>query len=290
MRDLPPSPRQTKRRTRRTGRRWPFLAVAALLLVLTCIGRGGGEPKEPGGGAASSAACRLSGELRTQLELLVKEELRAEPLLLRWGDYPTQLLELAVRNRETLDFVLDYPEAHESPAAETVGSVQKGSFPLLMQWDPGWGYLEYGDGPMALTGCGPTVLSMVICGLTGDDAVTPYVVAEYARKEGFYVEGTGTSWDLMRLGGEAFGVTSDELPLNEAQVLGALSRGEPVVCSVGPGDFTTSGHFILLVGEEHGRIKVHDPNRMENSQRLWDYDVLASQIRNLWAFSLVEGT
>ena len=34
---------------------------------------------------------------------------------------------------------------------------------------------------MALNGCGPTALSMVICGLTGDGTATPYTVAQYAQ-------------------------------------------------------------------------------------------------------------
>lgn len=62
------------------------------------------------------------------------------------------------------------------------------------------GYANYGDGLMALNGCGPTALSMVICGLTGDNTITPYTVAQYADSQGLYVDGVGTSWDLMRTG------------------------------------------------------------------------------------------
>ena len=94
-----------------------------------------------------------------------------------WTAYPTQLLELVARNPETAQFVLDYPEVKDDPPGETVGQVTKGTFPLLMQWDSRWGYQTYGDGLMALNGCGPTALSMVICGLTGDDTVTPWTVA-----------------------------------------------------------------------------------------------------------------
>ena len=42
-----------------------------------------------------------------------------------------------------------------------------------------------------MTGCGPTVLSMVVSGLTGDSSITPYVVARYAQENGYYVSGTG---------------------------------------------------------------------------------------------------
>ena len=162
--------------------------------------------------------------------------------------FTTQLLELVARNPETAQFVLDYPEVKDDPPGETVGQVTKGTFPLLMQWDSRWGYQTYGDGLMALNGCGPTALSMVICGLTGDDTVTPWTVAQYADQQGYYVDGAGSSWDLMRTGCEHFGLTARELPLDKWVLNAALNKGQPVICSVSPGDFTTSGHFILLTG------------------------------------------
>ena len=74
--------------------------------------------------------------------------------------------------------------------------------------------------------------------------------------------------------------------LDEGVVTRALKNGQPIICSVGPGDFTTSGHFIVLVGMEDGKIRVNDPNRHSTSSQLWDYDTLAGQINNLWAYSL----
>ena len=139
---------------------------------------------------------------------------------------------------------------------------------------------------MALNGCGPTALSMVICGLTGDGTATPYTVAQYAQEMGYYVDGVGTSWELMSAGGAHFGVTARELPLSQPVMENALAAGEPIICSVGPGDFTTSGHFIVLSGLEDGQFQVRDPTRRSTSEKLWDYDTLAGQITNLWAFSV----
>ena len=63
--------------------------------------------------------------------------------------------------------------------------------------------------------------------------------------------------------------------------------GRPaIICSVRPGDFTTTGHFILLAGLEEGGIRVNDPNSPQNSEKLWAYETLEPQIRNLWAFLL----
>ena len=135
-----------------------------------------------------------------------------QEILEHWEDYPEELLELLARNPETLEFVRNYPREKDRAPAETVEEAQAGEIPLLLQWDPRWGYAQYGDGPMALNGCGPTALSMVICGLTGDASATPWAVAQYAQEMGYYVEGVGTSWELMSTGCRHFGVTAQELP------------------------------------------------------------------------------
>ena len=54
-----------------------------------------------------------------------------------------------------------------------------------------------------------------------------------------------------------------------------------------PGDFTTTGHFIVLAGVEDGKIRVNDPNSVKRSEELWDYETLEYQINNLWAYTVL---
>lgn len=283
-----PSTERIPRRRRRFPLLWTvsiLAAALALCALLWCLLMSQ-PPFTQVGHTPSFEPAQNVEDLTPQLEQLVQQAPEAKPLLERPADYPRELLELALRNREALDFVLGYPEKKDSLPADSVGSVTKGEFPLLMQWDSRWGYSSYGDGLIAFTGCGPTALSMVICGLTGDSSATPYAVAAYAQEAGYYVNGAGSSWDLMSVGCQHFGLTARELPLARSSIVSALEAGQPVICSVGPGDFTTSGHFILLTGMENGNFRVNDPNRNSTSRQLWDYDTLAPQIRNLWAFSL----
>lgn len=205
-------------------------------------------------------------------------------LLLEKDQYPQELLDMLSRNPKMYDFVLNYPEKKGNVYADTVGEVTKGEFPLLIQWDEKWGYGNYGDSSIAVSGCGPTALSSVIAGLTGSNQVTPYTVAKYAEENGYYVEGAGTSWELFTRGGENFGVKGEEISLTKTAVFQALENGKPIICSMRPGDFTTAGHFIVLIGIEDGKIKVNDSNSRENSEKLWEYEVLETQIKNLWAF------
>ena len=287
------APAQSRRRKKRRRR----LPVPGIVLVLFLVGgalflrgrfaRSHSPYTPPSVSHSEQGEVEAVGDdLQTQLQELAREEPRAGELLSHLEDYPQELLELAVRNPETVDFVADYPQEKDRAPAETVEEAERGTIPLLLQWDPRWGCAQYGDGPMALNGCGPTALSMVICGLTGDRTATPYAVAQYAQEMGYYMDGVGTSWELMSAGGAQFGVTARELPLSQSVMENALEAGEPIVCSVGPGDFTTSGHFIVLAGVEGGKFQVRDPNRRSTSEKLWDYDTLAGQITNLWAFSL----
>ena len=61
-----------------------------------------------------------------------------------------------------------------------------------------------------------------------------------------------------------------------------------MVINVGPGDFTLHGHYMVIVGYENEQFKINDPFSVENSNKLWSYEQLEGQIKNLWAISLPE--
>ena len=65
----------------------------------------------------------------------------------------------------------------------------------------------------------------------------------------------------------------------------ALDRGGLIVCSLRPGDFATTGHFILIRGYDKNGFHVNDPNRRSNSEKQWDFETLRWQIKNLWTLS-----
>lgn len=201
------------------------------------------------------------------------------------GDVSDTLRELVENNPETVDFVRNYQEKKDAPPAEDIGEVTAGVIPRLLQWDERWGYQIYGDNMIAVNGCGPTVISMVAAGLTGDNTITPYRVAKFAEENGYYEGEAGTSWSLMTEGAQQFGIYGEEMGLDENGIFSALESGNPIICSMSPGDFTTTGHFIVLVGTEDGRIRVNDPNSVKRSEKLWDYETLYPQINNLWVYT-----
>ena len=245
----------------------------------------GAEPA--GSGQAEVIQAPLDDETLQALRDLAIQDERVQNVIDRCQDYPEDLLKMLSRNLDMLDFVLEYPEKQGQVFADTIGEVEAGEIPLLLQYDQRWGYGDYGASSVVVSGCGPACLSMVAAGLTGDDTITPYAVAQYADQEGYYVFGAGTAWSLMSRGASRFGVEGEELPLMKSRMESALEEGRPIICVVGPGDFTTSGHFIVITGMRDGQFTVNDPNSTQRSNMLWDYETLEPQISNLWAFRAV---
>lgn len=205
----------------------------------------------------------------------------AEMVDIPYGKYPKDLIALLETSPESRDFVLDYP--FRQRAEVDLSGYEKDTVPLFLQWDPMWGYETYGSSYLAVTGCGPTCLAMAGWYLTGDEAMNPLTVAEFAEKNGYYAKGYGSSWTLISEGAKKLGLTVQELPLVKKKITDALESGKPVILALGKGDFTSTGHYIVLSGLEDDAFRVCDPNSRERSGQLWTYEQLEHQIRNIWA-------
>lgn len=203
------------------------------------------------------------------------------------GGYPESLIKLYENNPETKDFVLNYQSYSGEDANIDISSdIEKGEIPFFLQWDERWGYKTYGNDFFAVTGCGPTCLSMVYCGLTGDGTYNPYEIGKLSEERGYYVDGAGTSWEMMSsLAGE-LGLTVHDVIFDETHIKQELMEGRPIICVMGAGHFTKEGHFIVMYGlDENGDILIHDPNSKINSRQSWNLDDIMSEILNLWSYS-----
>ena len=216
---------------------------------------------------------------RTETELKVKAY--AEEMGIFYREYPQSLIELLDRNPETEAFVLGYPFREELTIDLSEYDLSEG-VPLMMQWDKRWGYLKYGSDVVGITGCGPLCLAMAGYYVTGDEAFSPEKMVEFAAKNGYYSRGNGSSWTLISEGAVKLGLDVTEIPLVKKRITDNLEVGNPIICAMGKGDFTTTGHYIVLVGLEDGKIRVNDPNSYENSERLWTFEEMEGQFRNLW--------
>lgn len=250
-----------------------FVIFAAVILVLGYLGIQFGYP--------------LYRELtyyasdRTDAEQAVMAFAREHDI--PYSAYPESLIELLERNPETEDYVLEYPlEGSKEQHIDLTEYENSKSVPLFLQWDQRWGYMQYGDDLAGLTACGPVCLSMAAYYLTGSDSFSPDKMITFAEKNGYYSHGNGSSWTLISEGAVRLGFDVTEIPLDENRIFKNLEVDNPIICAMGPGDFTTTGHFIVMTGYENGMIRINDPNSTANSQRLWSFDEIQGQIRNLW--------
>ncbi len=201
-------------------------------------------------------------------------------------EYPDDMVEFAKKYPEAIDYVYNYPELKDkSENIDLSKEAGTDDVPLLLQWDSRWGYISYGSGLIGYTGCGPVSLSMAALYLTHNKEWTPKKVAEIANEKGYCVPGSGSSWTLISEGCQYVGLSAQTLSLDETVMKNALDAGEPIIVVVGPGDFTFSGHFMVITGYNENGFTINDPNSTKNSMLTWDFERLSKQIQNMWAMS-----
>ena len=260
-----------KRKKLRIGRVLRLLIIVTLMVT---VGTGVGQSVILWAKEYTEAKEKRS-EQKSEAEKIIKSE--------ELSGLPVELLELLEKNPDAEEFVLNYSlKKDQSFVIDLSEYENSSSVPLFLQWDERWGYTIYGSNVMGLTGCGPTRLSMVCIYLFQDATYTPRYVADFAEENGYYVEGSGSTWTLISEGGETLGLDVTELPLDENRMMKNLELGNPIICIMGPGDFTTTGHFIVLTGCKDGMFVVNDPNSKTNSEKLWSYEEIKGQIKNLW--------
>lgn len=198
--------------------------------------------------------------------------------------YPKQLKDLALKNEEALEFVYDYPAEHvKEHTIDLTEEASMDSVPLFVQWDKRWGYEKYSGNFFAASGCGPTTLSMVVVYLTHNRDASPIAVAKYSKEAGYSVDGSGSSWTLISEGCRHYGVKAKAVALDESRMKAELDEGHPIVVNVGPGDFTDTGHFMVITGYDDEGFSINDPNSIEKSGKRWLFRNISSQIRAVWS-------
>ncbi|MGN0141507.1 MAG: C39 family peptidase [Roseburia sp.] len=227
----------------------------------------------------------LEGSAITErLDVLVAKYPEFQEIRDNAASYPENLLAALCNNPEMIDFVKGYLTADTLAAGELTEEEKTAAHPHFLQWDSRWGYTSYGDDILALSGCGPTCLSMVTVALTDNKDITPAVMADYAMNNDYYMAGTGTMWKLMTEGAVHFGLDATELEIEETAMKNCIDGGGMMIATMAPGDFTAVGHFIVIYGYDEEGFFVNDPNCLARSQKKWTFDTIAPQMKKLWGY------
>ena len=143
------------------------VAIAVLVLVIlgvsSCVR--GCATKQDGTAAVNVADSRVAAGVSEELTQKFTGALDRNDKL-SWiaanaNQYSdTSLLELALDEPDSIDFVAAYPSSDKT--AKPYGeSVTAGSAPQLYDWDTRWGNVDYAGSALGVTGSGPTALSMM---------------------------------------------------------------------------------------------------------------------------------
>ena len=264
---------------------------------------------------------RTTEKIVAELKERSKHDEKYKKIYDRIDEYPKGMLNAVLNNPEMQDFLIGYPdnqytlknlktqsdESEETTLteAETVQETtaqdsneeidlsdikitekeRKSAHPLFIQWDERWAYIPYGDENIGMAGCGPTCMSMVIVGLTHNSEATPAEIARHSEESGYYVNGQGTSWLLMSQVAKNYGITVNQMAVSQIEMENALDNGNMLICSVGAGDFTTQGHFIVIYGYTDEGFLVNDPYCKVRSTKKWSFDRIKNQIKTIWRYS-----
>ncbi len=229
---------------------------------------------------------RTPSQVVKRLEELAEDNETIKEIAENYSRYPEDMMEALANNPEMADFVGNYLTADTEPTGMGLTRAEKEQkYPLFLQWDPRWGYVSYGDGSnVGLAGCGPTCLSMMLYYLLGDESFTPDVIAEYSMENGYYMSGTGTAWKLLEDVAEIHGISVDQPKATEWTFKNELDKGNIIICSMKPGDFTAGGHFIVIYGYDSEGFLVNDPNCVARSRQSWTFESIGRQIKHTWVF------
>lgn len=207
--------------------------------------------------------------------------------------YPVDITNLLLNNHETLDLVLHYPEyAGSQDGADYPGTIDlTGDYtsvrvPEYYQYDLRWGYKNYSGNIMAITGGGPTALSMVASYLMNNRDMNPAWMASYSENNGYSMEG-GTSWSLMADGAVGLGIDVTPITADQNRIERNLDVGNLVVCLMGPGDFTSTAQYIVIVGYNEEGYEIRDPGSRARTSVRWQYNTIAPQMQGCWIMRIL---
>lgn len=135
---------------------------------------------------------------------------------------------------------------------------------------------------IASHGCGPTSLAIVLSSFEGKQ-IGPVVITQQVCQVGGCSSG-GSYYSSLKTVAEKYGYTGEFVAKggNYSKVTNALaSKNALVIVLMGPGTFTTGGHYIVLTGtRSDGYVSVADPASRKRTETKWfPFNLIVEQMK-----------
>lgn len=170
-----------------------------------------------------------------------------------------------------------------------------------LQTDSRWKNVDYSAAgektTIGASGCGPTAMAMVLATWC-DKSVTPQSECAWALAHGFKAPHQGTYYGYFESAGRRFGLTVQRLNYTtiygnsksscHTQAKTALDTGDLVIACMGPGNWTSSGHYVLVYGIIGDVIYINDPASTKKTRTQGSYSLFKQQTKLYWVIKRPE--
>jgi len=164
-----------------------------------------------------------------------------------------------------------------------------------LQTDTRWKNVAYAvkgeSATIGGSGCGPTALAMVLA-TWADPKVTPATECKWALAHGYKALNHGTYYGYFVPAAKRYGLSCTQLNSVSifgnagsglhAQVLQYLAQGDLIIACMGPGNWTKSGHFVLLWDVQGDIAYVNDPASTLDRRTRGSWAMFRQQVKFYW--------
>ena len=166
---------------------------------------------------------------------------------------------------------------------------------VYYQTDPRWRNIPYGvngeKSTIGTAGCGPTSMAMVLA-TWADPNVNPETECAWALDNGYKCYHSGTYYSYFPPAAKRYKLRCIQLNYNNiygddksayhAQAKKAIEENNLVIACMGKGNWTKSGHYVLVYDIQDNTIYINDPASSKPSRTQGDYSLFRQQVKYYW--------
>lgn len=163
------------------------------------------------------------------------------------------------------------------------------------QTDPRWKNIPYAvkgeSSTIGGSGCGPSSAAMILA-TWADKNVTPKTECAWALKNGYKALNSGTYYSYFVPAFKRYGLKCIQLNGSNiygnatasyhAQAKSAVESGDLVIACMGKGNWTRSGHYIVVWNIVGNTVYINDPASTKISRTQGDYSLFKKQVKYYW--------
>lgn len=164
-----------------------------------------------------------------------------------------------------------------------------------LQTDPRWASKDYSakgeKTTIGASGCGPTAMAMVLA-TWADPAVTPATECIWTLAHGFKAPHQGTYYGYFAKAAARYGLNCRQLNWTSlysnnksdihAKAKEAVEAGNLVIACMGKGNWTSSGHYVLVWKIEGDTIYINDTASTLPRRTRGSYALFRQQVKYYW--------